>query len=289
MNHYQEQAFFFDCGGESLPGIIACPSAAQGPIGVLIVVGGPQYRVGSQRQFVLLARELALAGVACMRFDVRGMGDASGAARAFDALDDDIRAAVDAFYAQVPGLAGVVLWGLCDGASASVFYAAGSADARVAALVLLNPWVHTELGAARTRLRHYYVQRLLSAAFWRKLCAGGVHPLAALGGLWRTLRRAWFHHDSGASDAPTNTAEQIRIGLQALTVPWWVILSGCDYVAREFDQLATSPEWASLLPARTPYRLDDADHTFSRAVWRAEVARQTLAWVRAVAQQRGRA
>ncbi|GHT95307.1 hydrolase 1, exosortase A system-associated [Betaproteobacteria bacterium] len=288
MSQYLERAFFFDCAGESLPGIIACPSAAPRQIGVLIVVGGPQYRVGSQRQFVLLARELAAAGVACMRFDVRGMGDASGAARAFDTLNDDIRTAVDAFYAQMPGLAGVMLWGLCDGASASVFYAAAG-DARVAGLVLLNPWVRTEVGAARTRLRHYYVQRLLSAAFWRKLCAGGVHPLEALDGLWRTLRRAWRSSGRVASEASPNTAARMRIGLQALAVPWWVILSGCDDVAREFERLAASPEWAALRAARTPYRLDEADHTFSRATWRAEVARQTLAWVRAAEDQRGQA
>jgi len=52
--------------------------AAAADTGVLIVVGGPQYRVGSHRQFVMLARFLADHGVPCMRFDYRGMGDVSG-------------------------------------------------------------------------------------------------------------------------------------------------------------------------------------------------------------------
>ena len=42
--------------------------------GMLIVVGGPQYRAGSHRQFTLLARDVAATGVPTMRFDYRGMG-----------------------------------------------------------------------------------------------------------------------------------------------------------------------------------------------------------------------
>jgi hypothetical protein len=75
----------------------------------------------------------------------------------------------------------------------------------------------------------------------------------------------------------------MRSGLQALAIPWRVILSGQDYVAREFDQLAASPAWEALAAARAPYRLPQADHTFSRAAWRREVAEQTLACVRATA------
>jgi len=66
---------------------------------VLIIVGGPQYRVGSHRQFVLLARHLAAQGIPVMRFDVRGMGDSKGKPRNFGQLDDDLRAATDCFFA----------------------------------------------------------------------------------------------------------------------------------------------------------------------------------------------
>src|SRR5690349_24048098 len=54
--------------------------------GVLLVVGGPQYRVGSHRQFALLCRRLAGRGVPALRFDYRGMGDADGAARTFESV-----------------------------------------------------------------------------------------------------------------------------------------------------------------------------------------------------------
>ena len=74
----KEKPFIFNCNNEKLVGIIHYPEKK--PYfqkGLLIVVGGPQYRVGSHRQFVLLARNLSIAGIPVMRFDYRGMGDSS--------------------------------------------------------------------------------------------------------------------------------------------------------------------------------------------------------------------
>ena len=34
-------------------------------------------------------------------------------------------------------------------------------DQRITGLVLLNPWVRTDQGAAKTYLKHYYLTRLL--------------------------------------------------------------------------------------------------------------------------------
>ena len=173
---HAERALIFDCGGETLVGVVSAPQAADAvaaDTGVLIVVGGPQYRVGSHRQFVMLARFLADNGVPCMRFDFRGMGDASGEARDFEALSDDIEAAIAAFARELPGLRRIVLWGLCDGASAICLSLGG--NPLVAGAVLLNPWVRTAETQARTMLKHYYLQRLLDPRFWRKLLGGGVN------------------------------------------------------------------------------------------------------------------
>ncbi|MDX1657109.1 MAG: hydrolase 1, exosortase A system-associated, partial [Candidatus Competibacteraceae bacterium] len=115
-------AFTFPCRGAQLPGI-PHPGAPGAPRGLLVVVGGPQYRVGSHRQFVLLARYLAAAGVPVLRFDYRGMGDGEGPAVDFTAIGPDIRAALEAFFAHSPGLEEVVLWGLCDAVPAIAAYA----------------------------------------------------------------------------------------------------------------------------------------------------------------------
>ena len=55
-----ERGIVFGCAGEELVGVVH-PVASPVARGVLVVVGGPQYRVGSHRQFVLLARRLAAA------------------------------------------------------------------------------------------------------------------------------------------------------------------------------------------------------------------------------------
>ncbi|HWI15468.1 MAG TPA: hydrolase 1, exosortase A system-associated, partial [Burkholderiales bacterium] len=166
---YSEHATTVTCEGRTLVGVLTAP-ADGGARGVLIVVGGPQYRAGSHRQFVLLARRLAHDGIPAMRFDCRGMGDSEGEPRHFDAIDEDIAAALDAFMQAHSGLREVVLWALCDAVPACARVA--HHDARVRGLVLLNPWVQSAAGEAKTYLRHYYLKRLLERALWRKVLHG---------------------------------------------------------------------------------------------------------------------
>jgi exosortase A-associated hydrolase 1 len=283
----EEIPFFFPCEGENLLGIISAP-VNSAPTGVLIVVGGPQYRVGAHRQFVHLARHLAASGVACMRFDYRGMGDGSGAMRTFEQVEADLRAAMDAFVANYPPIRRVVLWGLCDGASAECFYAAN--DRRVAGAVLVNPWVRTEAGEARTYLRHYYLRRLLSRAFWQKLLDGGIDLQASLGSFLRAFRLALGARREGVrrsarqvdeSDGPL--PERMARGLQCFDGRILVILSGNDYTAKEFCQVrAESVSWARALNGADSALLEEADHTFSTHAWKAWVAETTARWVAAL-------
>ena len=86
---FSEQAFTFPCDGKALLGLLATPDLG-GQNGVLIVVGGPQYRVGSHRQFLLLSRALATAGYPTSRFDFRGMCDRDGEERNFEEVSEDV-------------------------------------------------------------------------------------------------------------------------------------------------------------------------------------------------------
>src|SRR5688572_8417307 len=159
-----EHAFTFSCENAALVGILH-QTRMPAKRGILMVVGGPQYRVGSHRQFVLLARSLAANGIPVMRFDHRGIGDSDDPYLGFEALEHDLSAAIDAFRASHPSLKEIVLFGLCDAASAILLYA--YRDPRIVGLVLLNPWVRTAESEARTYLRHYYGQRLLAPDFWQ--------------------------------------------------------------------------------------------------------------------------
>jgi exosortase A-associated hydrolase 1 len=282
-----EQALCFPCEGDWLTAILSPADPAYQPAarGVLIVVGGPQYRAGSHRQFALLARALAGAGIPAMRFDYRGMGDSSGAARDYQDVDADLRAAIDRFMAAVPGLKEVVLWGLCDAASAALFYARH--DRRVAGLVLLNPWARTADGLARATLKHYYVQRLLQPALWKKIASGRFELRKALRSLTGIVQSARSKPGPGTPAATVPATEGLHArmlkGWQGFDGPILLIISDADLTAQEFlDMVKATRQWRKLLDAPRVQRrtLAGADHTFSRREWRDQVAGWTTDWVR---------
>jgi exosortase A-associated hydrolase 1 len=275
---HSETALNFACGDARLYGILHLPQpAVPAPArGVLIVVGGPQYRAGSHRQFTLLARDLAAHGVPVMRFDYRGMGDSEGALRDFSAVGEDLRAAVDHFMASVQGMREVALWGLCDGATAAGIYAA--ADQRVTGVALLNPWVRTDSGIAAATLKHYYRGRLLERAFWTKLLRGRFDAAGALRSALGLVRAARAPAPSAAS-----LPERLLAGLDRFDGRVLVMLSGADLTAQEFDgQASASAGWRRLLeaPRVTRHRIEQADHTCSRRIWQDQVADWTRDWIR---------
>jgi exosortase A-associated hydrolase 1 len=275
-----EDALNFDCEGESLVGILSGTGRPTGR-GVLIVVGGPQYRVGSHRQFALLARSLAARGVPTLRFDYRGMGDSGGDARTFERVGADIRCAIDRFFAAVPGMKEVVVWGLCDAASAALMYA--HEDERVSGLVLLNPWVRTSQGLARAHLKHYYVRRLFQPGLWQKVARGEFDFRGAAAALGRMIvDAAGRRRGAGSPAGEAPFTESMEDGLRRFRGKVLLILSGNDLTAQEFkDFVAGSARWRRLLEGErvTRHDLPEANHTFGRRDWREQVERWTGAWV----------
>lgn len=256
-------------------GILSLPEAP-GPRGVLVVTGGPQYRVGSHRQFTLLAAALAARGLPVLRFDLRGMGDSEGSARDYRAAGPDIAGALAQFFAAVPSLREVVLWGLCDGATAAACHA--PRDARVQALVLLNPWVRSEAGLARATLRHYYLPRLLQASFWRKLARGGVR----LGASVASLRQVAAASQGAAAAEPDAPAPAMLRALTQFQGKVLLILSGDDLGAREWSALlAADARWRAVAARAqwTQAQVDGANHTFASAAWRADVEQLCARWL----------
>lgn len=289
----RETALVFPCAGQDLLGIVSTPGAEAKAAerGVLIVVGGPQYRIGSHRMFVRLARHLAENGVAAMRFDARGMGDASGPRQYFEEFELDIRAALDAMYREVPSLRSVVIWGLCGGATAALLYVQATRDARVGALALVNPWVRTDVTQAVTHVKHYYLQRLLQRDFWIKLLRGGIAIGGSLGELGRALRLT-----ARAAAATRGTGKPSALGGEDATdlgvrmAHAWagfaaaggrtmLILSDRDYTAKEFLETANMhPVWQGNFAHPLARRVDlrEADHTFPQPEAHAMVERATL-------------
>ena len=274
-----ETVLAFPCEGERLLGVVSAPEDAlvTGDLGVVIVVGGPQVRAGSHRQFVQLARHLAAQGLPTLRFDVRGMGDSSGPQRSFEHLAADIGAAIAALQQARPEVRRVALWGLCDAASAALLYLHERPDPRVAALCLANPWVRSEASLARTQVRHYYGQRLLQKEFWLKLLSGRVAASA-----WRDFIDSLRAARAAAPAAQASYQVRMAQAWRAFDRPILLLLSGDDYTAREFAGVATSdPAWRGALaqPGVTRHDLRDADHTFSDAPAARQAERLTAAWL----------
>lgn len=285
----RESAFSFQCQASSLVGILH-EAGELADTGVLIVVGGPQYRVGSHRQFVLLGRYLAENGIPAMRFDCRGMGDSDGKFESFETLDADVESALDAFAARA-GIDRFVLWGLCDGATAASFYA--HRDARVRGLVLVNPWVRSEEGLASAYVKTYYGERLFSPELWSKVLRGDFDWKASFGALGRNLggyvRGKFGRETSGETDAGSPASARQPLGarmsaaLDRFEGSALFLLSGNDMTAAEFEEVsATSRRWRGILdrPNVTTRRLPSADHTFSSGDDRRAAEQATLAWLR---------
>ncbi len=286
---YTEEATIFDCDGQKLLGIVTIPETPS-DTAVVIVVGGPQYRIGSHRQFVLMARTLASEGYAVLRFDTRGMGDSEGLARSFEAISADISAALDALQIALPCARRIVLWGLCDGASAALLYIHETRDPRVTGLCLANPWVRSETSLARTQVKHYYRQRVMQKEFWSKLLRGDI-ALKAIAGLAQNIQvvlrgepkiRTNAQEHEQTSRATTPFQHRMADGWNRFPGRIVLLLSDDDYTAKEFlEYTRTNPAWQGCLGLDNLLRHDlvGADHTFSTPSSRKLAEEATLIWL----------
>jgi len=284
-----EQAFVFKSGENDLVGIVHGANA-ESKTGVVVIVGGPQYRVGSHRQFVLLARFLCNHNVPVMRFDYHGMGDSSGPITSFEDCEQDIKTAIDNFFKHVPHLENIVIWGLCDAASAALFYA--HQDDRVKGLILLNPWVRTESGEAKAYVKHYYLSRLTDRELWQKVLKGKFNFVESFRSLYSMISTMFSKKASVVADEEHLVSlfnpniplpERMLSGLSRFQGSTLFILSGKDLTADEFrDLVESSPEWQSAMNQKrvTQQQLDEANHTFSRKEWRDIVAQWSLDWIK---------
>ena len=266
-----ESAHLFDCGANQLVGIHhhSNKNVKVTRQALIIVVGGPQTRIGSHRFFVDLARHLAKQGIDVFRFDYTGAGDSSGQPADFCDVQQDIKAAVGFFKTQLPSQCQLSLWGLCDAASAISMYLLQDKQKIISQVFLLNPWVHQTASAAKVKITSYYWQRICSIAFWKKLLQGRVKLTESVSDLKEISKDL-----QTKTNATTNYLELMYQGLKKSNLPITVILSEQDLVAQEFLLLIKSNlQWQKLI-ASTNVSLttvNQANHTFAKKQWKDEV------------------
>ncbi len=175
---YVEERIVFGCE-DRLAGVLCKPAAGHAPTTVIFVNTGGNPRLGWGRMSVEHARTLAGRGIASLRMDIAGLGDAAllpGSPRAAlyrEQSIGDVRDALDLLQAR--GLTNFVLVGHCSGAWLSLH--AALADTRVRSVFLVNLqrfiWRETDdldaLMAQSYRATDSYMQEIGSGAVWRRL------------------------------------------------------------------------------------------------------------------------
>lgn len=160
--------------GRALAGVLTEPAGSARPASVVLVSAGVTPKFGPFRLYTELARQLAQHGLRTLRFDLGGIGD-SGQAYAGHPLEARTRLQISAalnLLGQRFGPEPVVLAGLCSGAEDSFCYA--EHDARVARVVMLDPFAYRTAGFAWRHLGYRAKRRLLRAAgIYRPLPSAG--------------------------------------------------------------------------------------------------------------------
>ena len=160
---------------------------------VILVNAGADYHIGASGMYVTLARQWARSGYTVLRMDLAGIGDSGTRSGRPDnevfppgALDD-IRTAVEWIRARYP-IRDITLGGLCSGAYHTL--KAAIAAISINRAVMVNPetffWsegmsIYDRQTAELVRQPTAYRNKLLSAAFWRRLVSGQINIRYALG------------------------------------------------------------------------------------------------------------
>jgi exosortase A-associated hydrolase 1 len=243
--------------------IAATIEPATGPVGVVIVGGGTQIRIGAHRNFLQLGARLAAAGYPVIRFDRRGVGDSGGEDRGFADSGADIAAAAGALRATCPQMTHLVGFGLCDGASALVIHHRAAGIDR---LILANPWLADAAGGLPppAAIRRHYRERLANTADWRRLFSGRVDYRRLAHGLARVGR-----------SGPAPLAQRLATALRASNAPVTLLLAEGDATAIGFADAWRKPPFIGI--AADVVALPTAAHTFARAGDDALLAKACLA------------
>jgi hypothetical protein len=166
--------------------------------------------------------------------------------------------------------------------------------------VLLNPWVRTESGLAKTYLRNYYTAKIINLNVWRDVLAGNINIKKAARSLVRNVTLALgLRGNKGLLGKNRQESEacperstivcgasyviRMFMGLQKFKGNVLFILSGNDLTAAEFKNTVTfSRHWRRLLNQSniSIYEIPEANHTFSKREWRDQVSEWTLEWIK---------
>ena len=283
----REEHVVVEGGGAALRGILTLPGEDRVDRALVLPNAGSVHRVGPNRFYVELARCLASHGIACLRFDLRNLGESVSSPspdenHPYPLTSTEDAAAALSWLASERGLPRLWLGGLCSGAHTAFRTGVAAPRGPLEGIVCINPltfhWMSgmtldTPVSASTARDTAYYASSLRSREKWVRLLRGQ----AEVGYIGRFALR-W---------AREQLVRGSRHVLEALR------LARHDRLAGELLQLASVPRALQFVLSstdpgyhllrsqggRTLARLvrdgviridivEGADHTFSTAAWR---------------------
>jgi alpha/beta superfamily hydrolase len=277
---------------ESLPGILTLPlhHDSEAPV-VLIPSTGANPRFGNSRGTVTLARWLAEQGIASLRMDGHGIGDAAPETGErglpYSKLgDQDVHVGVDYLAARFNGP--VIVLGMCSGAYHA--FQAALVDERISGLILVNlqkfVWRDGESLSVvqRTTFRTtgFYLRNVTNPAVWRRLLQGQINANGIAGAL---ASRAVHHLAAVADPAIAAVRGETSVGmvrrqlaeLAQRSVQILYVLSGNDPGLDEISEYFGLRGWRLRRSPNVMFRIvQGADHTLS-AHWARHRLRQSIA------------
>lgn len=269
--------------GETLVGVSTSPAgerARRKPTFVFLNAG-IIHRVGPNRLYVRLARELAREGIPSLRFDLPGIGDSNvpqgeEALTASDLVDRSVESALD-YLERRDHQNGFVALGLCSGADNAL--RAATRDERVVGAAMLDPDVHRTAGF----YLHHYGRRLFRVRSWLNVLTGR-HPHVR-----RVLRRLLGRDDENDEQespflAPTTLPSReerqgelqdlVRRGVQILCL----FTGGLEQRYNHEGQFRRAYRDVDFGECLEHDHWPESDHTFTRTEHRDRLRSRILDW-----------
>ena len=260
-----------------LVGVFTLPTASveqNGLPAAILLNAGIISRVGPNRVYVKIARNLARLGMPVLRFDLSGIGDSPVRRDHLPFYRSAVNETQDAmdYVTEATGAGQFVLMGICSGANLS--YETARRDSRVVGAVLLNPRHHLHRGAGeihsaiRSRvLRHHYWRITFFSSFsaknWLNLLAGRARG----GAVVKAARGLWSRGPFASRRAVSSVVIQAEGKLRSLAERGTRLLhvysegdEGLDYLQAVFGHRLGAWRAEGLLEMEV---IPGANHTFS--------------------------
>ncbi len=273
----KEQAVLFGTASE-LVGVLTDPAEGRAPepVAVILLNAGLLHRVGPNRLYVQLARELAARGFLTLRFDFSGIGDSAQRrdARSFDeGVEIEVKEAMD-LVGRRRGIDRFVLMGLCAGAVRS--FNVACADTRVTGVALINPQGYDDQITTLADARRYW-RKVLRALVRPQRWATSI-PRNANAGTMATQLRQLFAGRSSARDVGGGFGELLQRAVEIL-----VVFSSVHQRGVEELETALGGRLRALRRSRRfrVQTIGEATHTFDHSPHQRQFLEAIATWMQA--------